>query len=117
MLRRLRSLATTQIILVSGSVGHDDARRLERWVAGGVARGSTRVVIDLREVIDVVPGFLGVLVDIREEVSRVGGRVSLVVTGPPMEELVGAADPSGRFAVAPDLATAFGAACRSPVVT
>jgi hypothetical protein len=45
-------------------------------------------VLDLREITDVGPGLLGALLRIRRGVTRVDGRLALVVAGPPVSELV-----------------------------
>jgi anti-anti-sigma factor len=78
----------TQIVAVGGAVGLPEARELERKIITGIGQGRTRVVIDLTDVADVGPGLLGVLLRARRGVSRVGGSLALVVTGPPVSDLV-----------------------------
>jgi anti-anti-sigma factor len=73
---------------LSGAVALTEARRLEREVLDGIRDGRTRVVVDLRDVTDVGPGLLGVLLRIRRGVDGAGGRLALVVDGPPVAELV-----------------------------
>jgi anti-anti-sigma factor len=77
-----------QIASLGGAVALAEARELERSVIDGVRQGRTRVVVDLRDVTDVGPGLLGVLLRIRRGITRVDGRLALVVGGPPVEDLV-----------------------------
>jgi anti-anti-sigma factor len=78
----------TQIVVAGGVVALPDARRLERQVVKGISAGRTRVVLDLSDVTTVGPGLLGALLRIRRGVTRVDGRLALVVSGPPVSELV-----------------------------
>jgi anti-anti-sigma factor len=77
-----------QIASLGGAVALPEARELERGVLEGVRQGRTRVVVDLRAVTEVGPGLLGVLLRIRRGITRVDGRLVLVVAGPPVEDLV-----------------------------
>jgi anti-anti-sigma regulatory factor len=77
-----------QIASAGGVVALAEARRLELGVLDGVRQGRTRVVVDLSEVTEVGPGLLGALLRIRRGLTRVGGRLALVVAGPPVSELV-----------------------------
>ena len=79
---------TAQVALVGGAVALHEARELERGVLEGIRRGRTRVVLDLHEVTAVGPGLLGGLLRIRRGVTQVDGRLAMVVTGPPVSELV-----------------------------
>ena len=65
-----------------------EPRQLERGVIDGIRQGRTRIVLDLSGVTAVGPGLLGVLLRIRRGVMQVGGRLALVVGGPPVAELV-----------------------------
>jgi anti-anti-sigma factor len=78
----------TQIVAAGGDIALLEARQLERRVVDGICAGRTRVVLDLREITDVGPGLLGALLRIRRGVTRVDGRLALVVAGPPVSELV-----------------------------
>lgn len=78
----------TQIATASGAVALHEARELERGVVDGISRGRTRVVLDLTGVTQVGPGLLGVLLRVRRGVTRVDGALALVVSGPPVSELV-----------------------------
>jgi hypothetical protein len=78
----------TQIVAAGGVVALWEARRLERRVVEGMCAGRTRVVVDLCDVTAVGPGLLGALLRIRRGVTRVDGRLALVVSGPPVSELV-----------------------------
>ncbi len=77
-----------QIVPLAGAVALSEARELERDVLEGVRRGQTRVVVDLRDVTEVGPGLLGVLLRIRRGITRVDGRLALIVGGPPVDEFV-----------------------------
>jgi anti-anti-sigma factor len=77
-----------QIVAAGGAVALYEARRLEREVVDGISAGRTRVVLDLCDVTAVGPGLLGALLRIRRGVTRVDGRLALVVSGPPVSELV-----------------------------
>ena len=79
---------TAQVAVVGGAVALHEARELERGVLEGIRRGRTRVVLDLRGVTQVGPGLLGVLLHIRRGVTRVDGRLAMVVGGPPISDLV-----------------------------
>jgi anti-anti-sigma factor len=78
----------TQVATAGGSVALYEARELERGVLAGILYGRTRVVLDLHDVSDVGPGLLGVLLRIRRGVTRVDGRLAMVVSGPPVSDLV-----------------------------
>ena len=78
----------TQIATAGGAIALHEARELERGVVAGIGRGRTRVVLDLTGVTDVGPGLLGVLLRVRRGVTRVDGALALVVSGPPVSELV-----------------------------
>jgi anti-anti-sigma regulatory factor len=65
------------------------------------------VVIDLTSVTTVGPGLLGVLLRIRRGVSRVDGRLALVVSGPPTAELVATTLLGRLIDVAPERAQAM----------
>ena len=78
----------TQIATAGGAVALHEARELERGVVAGIGRGRTRVVLDLTGVTEVGPGLLGVLLRVRRGVTRVDGALALVVSGPPVSELV-----------------------------
>ena len=78
----------TQIVAAGGGIAIAEARQLERSVLDGISAGRTRVVLDLREVTAVGPGLLGALLRIRRGVTQVGGGLALVVSGPPVSELV-----------------------------
>ena len=80
--------AETQVIALGGTVAMTEALRLESQVIEGIRAGRTRVVIDLTRVTATGPGLLGALLRIRRGVTRVGGRLALVVDGPPVSELV-----------------------------
>jgi anti-anti-sigma factor len=80
--------ATTQLVIAGGAVGLPEARRLEAAVVDGLRQRRLSVVIDLAAVTAVGPGLLGVLLRIRRGVSGVGGRLVLVVAGPPVADLV-----------------------------
>jgi anti-anti-sigma factor len=77
-----------QVAVVGGAVALYEARKLERGVLEGIRQGRTRVVLDLHGVTDVGPGLLGVLLHIRRRVTQVDGRLSMVVAGPPVSDLV-----------------------------
>ena len=80
----------TQIATAGGAIALYEARELERGVIAGIGGGRTRVVLDLTGVTDVGPGLLGVLLRVRRGVTRVDGALALVVSGPPVSELVAA---------------------------
>jgi anti-anti-sigma factor len=80
--------ARTQVVALGGTVAMTEARTLESQVLDGIRAGRTRVVIDLTGVDAMGPGLLGALLRIRRGVTRVGGRLALVVDGPPVSELV-----------------------------
>ena len=77
-----------QVVAAGGAIALAEARELERGVLAGIGRGRTRVVLDLTAVTDVGPGLLGVLLRVRRGVTRLDGRVALVVSGPPVSDLV-----------------------------
>jgi anti-anti-sigma factor len=78
----------TQIVAAAGVMALLEARELERGVVEGMREGRTRVVLDLRDVTAISAGLLGALLRIRRGVTRVNGRLALVVSGPPVSELV-----------------------------
>jgi anti-anti-sigma regulatory factor len=78
----------TQLVVVEGALTLDDARSIELAVLRGIAGGRTRVVLDLSGLVTAGPGLLGVLLRIRRGLTRVDGRLALVVDGPPVAELV-----------------------------
>jgi anti-anti-sigma regulatory factor len=78
----------TQVVAPGSAVALHEARQLERRVIEGIGHGRTRVILDLSDVTAVGPGLLGALLRIRRGVSRVDGRMALVVAGPPMSDLV-----------------------------
>jgi anti-anti-sigma factor len=78
----------TQIVAAGGAFALHEARDLERRVVAGIGQGRTRVVLDLVDVTEVGPGLLGVLLRVRRGVTRVEGSLALVVTGPPVSDLV-----------------------------
>jgi anti-anti-sigma factor len=80
--------AGLQVATLGGSVALAQARELERGVIDGLRDGRVGVVLDLSGVTDVGPGLLGVLLRIRRGITQVGGRLALVATGPPVDELV-----------------------------
>ena len=80
--------AKTQVLVVAGTVAMTEARTLESQVFFGIRGGRTRVVLDLSNVAGTGPGLLGALVRLRRGVTRVGGRLALVVDGPPVSELI-----------------------------
>jgi anti-anti-sigma factor len=80
--------AGAQVAAIGGAVALHEARELERGVLAGIRRGRTRVVLDLHDVTEVGPGLLGVLLRIRRGVTRVDGRLAMVVAGPPVSDLV-----------------------------
>jgi anti-anti-sigma factor len=80
--------AMTQLVIAGGAIGLPEARRLEAAVVDGLRQRRMAVVIDLTSVTTIGPGLLGVLLRIRRGVSSVGGRLALVVTGPPVTALV-----------------------------
>ena len=59
-------------------------------------------MLDLASVTAVGPGLLGVLLRIRRGVTGVGGRLVLVVAGPPVSELVATSLLGRLIDVAPD---------------
>ncbi len=77
-----------QVASLTGAVALSEARELERGLLAGVREGRTRVVIDLRDVTEIGPGLLGVLLRIRRGLTRVDGRLALIVVGAPVDELV-----------------------------
>ena len=80
--------ATTQVVIAGGVVGLAQARRIEAVIVEGLCARRTAVVLDLTDVSAIGPGLLGVLLRVRRGVSAVGGRLVLVVAGPPVSELV-----------------------------
>ena len=78
----------TQVAAAGGAIALQEARDLERGVIAGIGNGRTRVVLDLADVTEVGPGLLGVLLRVRRGVTRVDGALALVVSGPPVSELV-----------------------------
>jgi hypothetical protein len=92
----------TQVVVASGSVGLSEARRLEAGVLEGLRTGRTFVVLDLAAVTTVRPGLLGVLLRVRRGVTGIGGRLALVVSGPPVSELVATSLLRRLIDVAPD---------------
>jgi anti-anti-sigma factor len=78
----------TQVVVARGAVGLQEARRLEADVVDGLRHGRVAVVLDLSDVTEVGPGLLGVLLRIRRGVTRIDGQLVLVVSGPPVAELV-----------------------------
>jgi anti-anti-sigma factor len=77
-----------QIATLGGAVALAQARELERGVVERLRDGRVRVVLDLSGVTDVGPGLLGVLLRIRRGVTQVDGRLALIATGPPADELI-----------------------------
>jgi anti-anti-sigma regulatory factor len=94
--------ATTQLVVAGGAVGLPEARWLEAGVIEGLGKRRTSVVLDLTAVTAVGPGLLGVLLRIRRGVTGVGGRLVLVVAGPPVSELVATSLLGRLIDVAPD---------------
>jgi anti-anti-sigma factor len=94
--------ARTQLVVATGAVGLAEARRLEAGVLEGLRARRTSVVLDLAAVTAVGPGLLGVLLRIRRGVTGVGGRLVLVVAGPPVSELVETSLLGRLIDVAPD---------------
>ena len=84
----LRSLLAPLVASSCGTIAMTQARTLESEVLAGIRAGRTRVVLDLTGAAGTGPGLLGALLRIRRGVTRVGGRLALVVDGPPMSELV-----------------------------
>jgi anti-anti-sigma factor len=80
--------ASTQVIVLRGAVALSDARAIQAQVIEGIFAGRTRVVLDLTGVSGTGSGLLGVLLRIRRGVTRVDGRLALVVEGPPVSDLV-----------------------------
>ena len=80
--------AKTQVVAVGGTIAMTEARTLESQVIAGIRGGRTRVVLDLTGIADTGPGLLGALLRVRRGVTRVGGKLALVVDGPPVSELV-----------------------------
>lgn len=80
--------ATTQVVIAGGAVGLAQARRIEAVIVEGLCARRTAVVLDLTDVSAIGPGLLGVLLRVRRGVSAVGGRLVLVVAGPPVSELI-----------------------------
>lgn len=78
----------TQVAAAGGAIALQEARDLERGIIAGIGNGRTRVVVDLADVTEVGPGLLGVLLRVRRGVTRVDGALALVVSGPPVSELV-----------------------------
>lgn len=78
----------TQVAVAGGAIALQEARDLERGIIAGIGNGRTRVVLDLADVTEVGPGLLGVLLRVRRGVTRVDGALALVVSGPPVSELV-----------------------------
>jgi anti-anti-sigma regulatory factor len=97
----------TQIAAAGGAVGLLEARELERGIVAGIARGRTRVVLDLVDVTEVGPGLLGVLLRMRRGVTRIEGALALVVAGPPVSDLVETTLLGGLIQVAGDRAQAL----------
>jgi anti-anti-sigma factor len=94
--------ARTELIVAGGAVGLPEARRLEVAVIEGLRARRTSVVLDLASVSAIGPGLLGVLLRIRRGVTGVGGRLVLVVAGPPVSELVATSLLGRLIDVAPD---------------
>jgi anti-anti-sigma factor len=94
--------ASTQLVVAGGAVGLPEARRLEAAVIEGLAARRTSVVLDLVSISAIGPGLLGVLLRIRRGISGVGGRLVLVVAGPPVSELVATSLLARLIDVAPD---------------
>ena len=80
--------AKTQVVAVGGTIAMTEARTLESQVIAGIRGGRTRVVLDLTGVADTGPGLLGALLRVRRGVTQVGGKLALVVDGPPVSDLV-----------------------------
>jgi anti-anti-sigma factor len=80
--------ARTQVIVVRGAIALHEARAIQTRVMNGIFAGRTRVVLDLTGVSATGSGLLGVLLRIRRGVTRVDGRLALVVEGPPVSDLV-----------------------------
>jgi anti-anti-sigma factor len=97
----------TQVAAAGGAVALQEARDLERGVIAGIGRGRTRVVVDLTDVTEVGPGLLGVLLRVRRGVTRVDGALALVVSGPPVSQLVDTTLLSRLIEVAGDRAQAL----------
>lgn len=87
-LKLLAAGPTVQVAAVGGTVALHEARELERGILAGVRQGRTNVVLDLGDVSAVGPGLLGALLRIRRGVTQVGGRLAMVVAGPPVSDLV-----------------------------
>ncbi len=96
-----------QIATACGAVALHEARELERSVIAGIVRGRTRVVLDLTGITEVGPGLLGVLLRVRRGATRVDGTLALVVSGPPVSELVTATLLSRLIQVAGDVEQAL----------
>ena len=77
-----------QLVALAGAVALSEARELSATCSKACASGRTRVVVDLRDVTEVGPGLLGVLLRIRRGITGVDGRFALVVGGPPVAEFV-----------------------------
>jgi anti-anti-sigma regulatory factor len=102
----------TQVAAASGAVALHEARDLERGVIAGIGHGRTRVVVDLTDVTEVGPGLLGVLLRVRRGVMRVDGALALVVSGPPVSELVDTTLLGSLIEVAGDRAEALALVAR-----
>ena len=96
----------TQVTSIVGTVRLPEARRLECGVIDGIRGGRTRVVLDLSGVTVAGPGLLGVLLRMRRGITRIDGRLALVVGGGPVAELVRTTMLSALIEVAPDCETA-----------
>jgi anti-anti-sigma factor len=105
----------TQVVAARGAVALHEARQLERGVIDGISHGRTSVVLDLSGVTVVGPGLLGALLRIRRGVSRVDGRMALVVDGPPVSELVKATVLSALVDVEPDRERALARLAGTPI--
>jgi anti-anti-sigma factor len=99
--------ARTQVIAVGGAIALPEARSLESRMVDGIRAGRTRVVLDLTGVTETGPGLLGVLLRMRRGVTQVGGRLALVVDGPPVSDLIATTLLARLIEVAPDRATAL----------
>jgi hypothetical protein len=102
----------TQVAAAGGAVALHEARDLERGVIAGIGHGRTRVVVDLTDVTEVGPGLLGVLLRVRRGVMRVDGALALVVSGPPVSELVDTTLLGSLIEVAGDRAEALALVAR-----
>jgi anti-anti-sigma regulatory factor len=76
------------LISAHGRVALQETRVIEREALEAAVAGRRSIVLDLTDVTQLGPGLLGGILRMRRGLGAIGGRLVLVVDGPPADALV-----------------------------